>query len=468
MIKLKTPFFTDTVKRFVLWNVLIFLAIIILFNLFLFINISYVLHESIDIRLKHEMENVIASLEITDSVITIIDFSEFNEPDLSEITETSYFLQIYTHSGEILINSRNMNFYQPIPVDTTFQDDKYIFKGFKLGKDNLRVGYFPLTDSSGRKVATLQLSTLENQFESIFGDLVYFNLLSTPIIIIVLVLASIYLAKKSFSPINKIVSIADNISAKNLKERIEYRAKASDEMGRLRDTLNKLFERIEIYIDQLSRFTDYASHQLMNPLTAIKTELEYILKRKRTEAEYEETLNKLLLQADHMIKIIKTLLIISKQEKGFKGNQRIFNLTNLIRDKVQPEFLNFDVEYSIEEGIYLKGDSEKFSIVFVNIIDNALKYSDNSSVNVNVLKNEGMVVIRISDVGIGISDDDKGKVFDRFYRTEKSEKLGIRGYGLGLSLVQSIIEEAEGSIFLSDNKPKGTIVTIELPLIDLI
>jgi len=91
MIKRKTPFFTDTVKRFVLWNVLIFLAIIILFNLFLFIVISYVLHQSIDIRLKHEMENVIASLEITDSAITIIDFSEFNEPDLSEITETPYF-----------------------------------------------------------------------------------------------------------------------------------------------------------------------------------------------------------------------------------------------------------------------------------------------------------------------------------------------------------------------------------------
>ena len=75
----------------------------------------------------------------------------------------------------------------------------------------------------------------------------------------------------------------------------------------MKDTLNKLFERIGIYVEQLSQFTDHASHQLMNPLTAIKAELEYILKRKRTEKEYEETLNKLLLQTDHMIKIVKTL-----------------------------------------------------------------------------------------------------------------------------------------------------------------
>ncbi len=467
MIKINTPFFTDTVKRFVFWNALIFLAIIILFNVFLFTIISYVLHDSTDIRLKHEIENVVASLEITDTIITIVDFSEFDEPDLSEITETPYFLQIYTHSGEILINSKNINFYQSIPIDTIIQNDDYIFKGLKLGADQLRVGYFPLTDSLGRKVATLQLSTLENQFESIFDELLYFNLLSIPLIIIVLVLASIFLAKKSFSPINKIISIADNISAKNLEERIEYKAKANDEMGRLRDTLNKLFERIEIYIDQLSRYTDYASHQLMNPLTAIKTELEYILKRKRTETEYEETLNKLLLQTDHMIKIIKTLLIISKQEKGYKDSQQIFNLNNLIRNKVQPEFLNFDVGYSIDEEVYLKGDSEKFSIVIVNIIENALKYSDNSTVNVNVLKNENVVLIRISDLGIGIPEDEKGKVFNRFYRTEKSERLGIRGYGLGLSLAKSIVEEAGGTIAISDNTLKGTIITIELPLVAL-
>ncbi|MBT8393040.1 MAG: HAMP domain-containing histidine kinase [Ignavibacteria bacterium] len=467
MIKLKKPFLTDTVKRFVFWNALIFLAILILFNIFLFVVINFILHESIDIRLKHEIENVVASLEITDSAITIIDFSEFNEPDLSDITETPYFLQIYDESGEVLISSKNIELYRTIPIDTLFLVDDYTFLDFEFGNDDLRIGYFPLYDSAGTKAATLQIATFEKQFKSIFSNLIIFNLFSIPVIILIIVIASIILAKKSFSPINKIISIADNISAKNLEERIEYKAKSNDELGRLRDTLNKLFERIETYIDQLSQFTDHASHQLMNPLTAIKAELEYILKRKRTEKEYEETLNKLLLQTDRMIKIVKTLLIISKQERKDKKNQQIFNLTNLIKEKVKPEFAKYNVNYSLEEGIYLKGDSDKFFIAIVNLIDNALKYSDNSPVDVSISIGDDATVVKISDTGIGISDTEKLKVFDRFYRTENSERLGIGGYGLGLSLAQSIVEDMGSRILIFDNNPKGTVITIELQIITL-
>jgi signal transduction histidine kinase len=205
----------------------------------------------------------------------------------------------------------------------------------------------------------------------------------------------------------------------------------------------------------------------MNPLTAIKAELEYILKRKRTEKEYEETLNKLLLQTDRMIKIVKTLLIISKQERKEKQNQQIFNLTNLIKEKVKPAFLLYDVGYSIDEGIYIKGDSDKFFIALVNLIDNAFKYSDNSRVEISLSKNSDTAVVKISDTGIGISDSEKSKVFDRFYRTEKSERLGISGYGLGLSLAQSIVEEMGSRILISDNTPTGTVITIELSIITL-
>lgn len=467
MINFKMPLLTDTVKRFVFWNTLIFLAILIFFNLFLIVLINFVLHESIDIRLKHEIEKVIATLEITDSTIIIKDFSELNEPDFLEVTETPYFLQLYSPSGEILIKSRNIELYRQIPIDTSFQPDTYSFMDIVLGSDQLRVGYFPMFDSSGKKAATLQLATFENQFKSIFDNILHFNLLSIPILILIVVFLSILLARKSFSPINQIISIADNISARNLKERIDYKAKANDELGRLRDTLNKLFERIEDYIEQLSGFTDHASHQLMNPLTAIKTELEYILKRKRNEAEYEETLNKLLNQTDKMINIVRTLLIISKHEKREKGDQQLFNISNLIKDKVQPEFSKFNVQYSLADGIYLRGDSEKFLIALFNVIDNAIKYSNNEIVSVILASNKNSVIISVADFGIGIPDAEKQEVFLRFYRSEKSELSGIKGYGLGLSLVQSIVEEAGGRISISDNKPQGTVVTIELPFIKL-
>jgi signal transduction histidine kinase len=467
MNNMKKPFFTDTVRRFVFWNTIIFLAILILFNFFLIILINFVLHESIDIRIKHEIKNVIATLEVTDSTIVISDFSELNEPDFQGVTETPFFLQIYSPGGEMLISSKNIGLYEKIPIDTLYTDDNFTFNDIEIGEDQLRVAYFPLIDSAGRKAATIQLATFENQYNLIFENVLYFNLLSIPILILIVVFASILLARRNFAPINKIISIAENISARSLNERIDYKAKENDELGRLRDTLNKLFERIEAHIEQLSRFTDHASHQLMNPLTAIKTELEYILRRKRNEEEYEGTLNKLLNQTDNMISIVKTLLIISKHEKGDESEQYLFNVSNLIKEKVQPEFSKTNVEYSIQNDVYLKGDSEKFLIAMHNVIDNAVKYSNGEIVKLELTTKGKSAVISISDSGIGIPDVEKQKVFQRFYRTEKSEMLGIKGFGLGLSLVQSIIEGSGGKISIFDNIPRGTVVTIEIPFIKL-
>ncbi len=467
MIKLPKPFLTETVKRFVLWNTLIFLAILIFFNLFLFILVSYVLNENIDIRLKHEIERVISTIDVNDSSVVVTNFAELNEIDFQEVTETPYFLQIYSPDGKVLLRSRNLQYYKDIPIETSVESDGFSFKDLKAGNDKLRVSYLELKEGGGKTLAILQLSTFKKQFESIIDKLIYFNLLSIPILVLIVISVSIFLARKSFSPINKIISIADNISARNLKERIEYKAKADDELGRLRDTLNKLFDRIETHIEQLSRFTDHASHQLMNPLTAVKTELEYILKRARTEAEYRETLNTLLKQTDNMINIVKTLLIISKQEKGSDGSKQIFNLTNLIVEKVQPDFSKFNIRYSLEKGVYVKGDAEKFLIAMLNIIDNAIKCSEQQPVSISVSVKDGQNLISVADFGIGIPDGEKHKVFERFYRTDKSERLGIKGYGLGLSLVQTIIEEAGGEILISDNKPKGTILTIKLPHVAL-
>jgi signal transduction histidine kinase len=417
--------------------------------------------------LSHEINKLIATLEIDETEINIVDYSELNEHEFNTVSEISFFLQIYDSDGNILIASNNITEFGSIPLELDVKGIEPVFSDMNVKEDRLRMGFVPLRNKNGEQIAILQLATFENELWFIRNRMIIFNLILLPGIIFIVIVASIFLAKKTFKPVNSIIETAERISARSLSSRIEYKTKPGDELGRLKDTLNKLFERIQLHVEQLSQFTDHASHQLMNPLTAIKAELEYILKRKRSDTEYEETLNKLRNQTDHMIKIVKTLLIISKQEKGDSNNQQIFNLSNLIRDNVQPEILSTSIKYNIDEGIYTKGDSEKFSIAFMNVIDNALKYSDNSVVNVEISKHKDSVVARISDLGIGISAEDKKKVFDRFYRTEESERLGIRGYGLGLSLSKSIIEEARGMITISDNDPKGTVVIIELPLVTL-
>jgi signal transduction histidine kinase len=426
------------------------------------------MHSGIDKRLSHEMDKVIATISVTSSDISIIDFSELNEEDFNTISDASLFLQIYDSEGDVLIASNNLKEFGSIPLELEITENEFVFRDVNIGEDRLRMGYVSLYNEKGEQVAILQLATFENELWIIRNKMIVFNLFILPGLIIIVIVASIIIAKKSFKPVNTIVETAERISARSLSSRIEYKTKPGDELGRLRDTLNGLFDRIESYVNQLSQFTDHASHQLMNPLTAVKTELEYILKKKRNSEEYEETLNKLLIQSDHMIRIVKTMLLISKEDRGDDSGKSVFNLSKLISKKVKSAFEQNDINCKLDKDIYIRGDSEKFFIILQNLIDNAVKFSnEGDEVKVELVRKGSVAIINIADSGIGIDDEEKEKVFDRFYRTERSEKFGIKGYGLGLSLVKKLIEEAAGKIIVKDNHPSGTIVQLEFPLVDL-
>ncbi len=461
--KSKMNFLTPSLKRFILLNVSIFLFIIVLFNILLISITNYVLHTNLDKRLLHEAEKVVAGLDVQDSSITILDFSELEEPDFQTITDNPYFLQIYNPTGEILISSGNIKHPIVIPVDIDSEFDNNTFENLSIDGERLRVGYFPLYTDTGNKVAILQLATVDNEFKFVLTKIITFNLFLLPVIIILVLFASIFIGKKSLSPINNIIKTAEKISAKSLTSRIEIDAHPDDELGRLRDTLNGLFDRIESYVNQLAQFTDHASHQLMNPLTAVKTELEYILKKDRTTDEYKESLRQLLKQTDNMVKIVKTLLMLSKQDKNSKQSISIFNLSKLIVSNTPEQINSHTIELHIEPNIYIKGDAEKFAMVVENLIDNAVKYSpNNETIKVFLKKTDEEVEFRVEDKGIGIKDSDKEKIFERFYRSSTSEKIGVRGYGLGLSLVKTILLEMGAKIKIDDNQPSGSKFIITL------
>ncbi|OGU33202.1 MAG: hypothetical protein A2057_14780 [Ignavibacteria bacterium GWA2_35_9] len=463
----KKPLFTETVKRFTLWNVGIFLLILIAFNIFIILITLLILNENLDVRLEHEAENIMKSFKLNNDTVTIIDKKEFEESDLNKITAHPFFLQVYSESGKILLKSSNINLFGALPLNSRRNFDDFLFEDINVYGKSLRIAYYPLIDKSTKKAAYLQLATFKEEYSSILDQIILFNLFSFPLIIIIVVIASFFLAKNSINPINKIIETAKNISASNLSLRIEHTASSVDELGKLRDTLNSLFERLEKHIKQISRFTDQASHQLMNPLTAIKTELEFILKKDRTIEQYKETLQLMQGQADKMISITKTLLIIARADKAMTGYKNLFNVSRVLGNTITESFANSNINLNIQEDIYLKGDSEIFKLVVENLIDNAVKYSNGELVKVTLKTSDGLSQIEVADLGIGISDEEKKNVFERFYRSEKVEKLGIKGYGLGLSLVKSIVIQLGGTIKIEDNIPKGTKVKISIPSVEI-
>ncbi|MHB9013995.1 MAG: sensor histidine kinase [Ignavibacteriaceae bacterium] len=467
--KNKKPLFTGTVKRIVLWDIAIFFLLFVSSNIFTIAITNKILTDNLDERLKNEIETLVASFRIQQDTIKFVGYSEIKEPDFTTINSGAFFLQVYDKKNKLLLCSDNLKSFGTIPFKIPNIKIRYEFENLTAGNHQLRVVYAPMLNEQNKIAAYLQLSVFKTEYSSIMKKIILFNMLNLPFILLIIVVVSVFLAKKSYAPLNKIIDIAENISANNLNARIKYDAHPQDELGRLRDTLNNLFTRLEVQINQISQFTDNASHQLMTPLTALKTELEYILKRERTPDEYKDTLTVLNVQTDKMISIIKSLLIIAKYSSNSEINKNIFKVSQVVNESIKPVFTYHNIGYEIDDDLYLRGSYEGFQIVIENLIDNAIKYSpQNSRVIVKAENTHGNIIIKIEDTGFGINDEEKEKIFERFYRSVPAMKGNIQGYGLGLCLVKTIVLAMEGKIKIEDNYPTGTKFIISFPSVKVL
>ncbi len=465
---IKKPLFTDTVKRILLWDIAIFFLLFVTSNIFTIAITNKILTDNLDERLKNEVETLLDSFKIQQDTIQFVGYSEIKEPDFTTVNSGAFFLQVKSTEGNILLRSDNLKSFGEIPFFVSGITPQYQFKNLNAGNHQMRVIYAPILNDQHNIAAYIQLSVFRTAYSSIMRKIILFNLVNLPFTLLIIVLVSIFLAKKSYSPLNKIISIAENITANNLTSRINYIAHPQDELGRLRDTLNNLFTRLEVQINQISQFSDNASHQLMTPLTAVKTELEYILKRERTPEEYKDTLIMLNVQTDKMISIIKSLLVIAKYSGNTESNKSVFKISQEINDLIKPVFKNQNIKYEIADDLYLRGSYEGFQIVMENLIDNAIKYSpDNSIVVVKAVKMNEKISISVEDFGAGIKDEEKDKIFERFYRSTSSVIENVKGYGLGLCLVKTIVLSMEGSITVEDNFPSGAKLIVNFPSINI-
>lgn len=466
--KNKKPLLSATVKRIVLADLIMFFLLFVISNVFTIVITNNILINNLDNRLKNEVLTLLDSFKIQQDSIIFVGYSEIKEPDFTTVNYGAFFLQVYNNKNKLLLKSANLDLFGQIPFNIPQTNSNYEFDNITIGNHKLRVVYTPLLDEHNRTAAYMQLSVFRTEYSSIMQKIILFNLFNLPFILLIILLVSIFLAKKSYAPINKIISIAQHISALNLRERIKYDAHPQDELGRLRDTLNNLFSRLEVQFNQISQFTDNASHQLMTPLTALKTELEYILKKDRAPQEYKDTLVVLNAQTDKMIKITKSLLILAKFSGNPELNKDVFNVSHVVDDIIKQSFNNNNIESKISKNIYLRGSYEGFEIIMQNLIDNAIKYSaDNGLVTVEAVKVDDKIIMSVSDSGVGIPNEDKEKIFDRFYRTPSTLKSEIKGYGLGLSLVKEIVLSMQGIIQVKDNTPSGTVFIITFPSIDI-
>lgn len=232
-----------------------------------------------------------------------------------------------------------------------------------------------------------------------------------------------------------------------------------------RRTLNPI---IESYRKE-TEFVQNASHELRTPLTIIQAKQELLLQEPNSKIiDKSNDINISLQETRRLNKLIKELMILAKSDSNkYKLEKENVNIDKLIEEILNPYIELYSADRKIKLDLNNKKDYEldkdKISELLIILFDNAIKYTkEKDSITVKTFEENKKLVIQVIDTGIGISDESIDKIFDRFYREDKSRSRETGGNGLGLSIADIIVSSHGGTIKASHNKPKGTIFTVKI------
>lgn len=283
------------------------------------------------------------------------------------------------------------------------------------------------------------------------------------------VLLGIFFAGNALGPVNQFITQISAISANNLRERLDER-NDKDEIGRLASAFNKMLFRLEQSFELQKSFVSHASHELRTPLAALKSEVEISLDEKMSVAQHRGILRNISKDIDRLITLSNSLLQIVKPLKTSLNNAVEVRLDDLVF-QAQAELMigkpecHIVVEYAQEpeneQKITVFGEEVLLKTLFMNLLDNACKYSADHYALVMIDFTEIHAIISIQDKGIGIPPDDILSIFDAFYRSKNA--LAIAGFGVGLSICRKIVELHKGRIHVTSKLQEGSTFVVELP-----
>jgi len=278
------------------------------------------------------------------------------------------------------------------------------------------------------------------------------------------------LARRALRPVDRMTETARRISAEHLAARLEDTG-ANDELSRLARTLNEMLERLDTSFHQIRQFSADASHELQTPLTVLKGEIEVALRNPRTPEEYQRILKSALEEIDRVARLVEGLLLLARADAGvLRMDLQPADLAQLVEDvyaqvKVLAETRNISLFLGGMEPLSIQGDYERLRRVLLNLVDNAIKYTPSwGRVTISLQREGEWASLQVTDTGIGLSPEDRERIFQRFYRSAEARSRSEGGAGLGLCIARSIVEAHGGKIQTKSSPGLGSTFTVLLPL----
>lgn len=282
---------------------------------------------------------------------------------------------------------------------------------------------------------------------------------------------SALLAQRVLQPLKALSRTAEKISASSLRTRLNLDA-PYEEFRQLVEAFNAMLDRLQKASESQRSFVDSAAHELQTPLTVLQGNLEVSLQKMRTAEEYREALITNLEQVERLMALTKSLLTLAR----FAGDRPPVHLAPLALEPVLRELIEdlvplaedrtIRLTFESEPVLLVQGDEQKLKQLFINLLDNALRYTDpGGAVIVRLNGTPDEVHVSVQDTGHGIEAAHLPHLFERFYRVDHSRTRDVGGTGLGLSIVKEIADSHKGSITVKSEVGKGSTFTLVLPAI---
>ena len=287
--------------------------------------------------------------------------------------------------------------------------------------------------------------------------------------LVVIYVAGHLFAGRALAPIAAVNNQVDRITARDLHLRVEEGlSHERDEITRLTRTFNRMLERLEDSFESQSTFVSNASHELRTPLTATIGEIQVLLARDRDPAAYREALASVLAELQQLKTLINNLLEFTQADPASITHDeiRLDELLSEAREAVAPALrprvqIRLDALPADPAALEISGNRQLLVRALTNLLDNALKYSGDAPVTIELHYAAGQTLIRVADQGIGIAEKDLQLIFQPFFRAGNAR--GVVGHGVGLPLARRIVELHGGQVRVASRLGVGTVAEVTLP-----
>lgn len=271
-------------------------------------------------------------------------------------------------------------------------------------------------------------------------------------------------------PLNELQAAVGKMSDGDYQTRVNVSSK--DEIGKLSEAFNEMAAAIQTEDEDKKTFLATVSHELRTPISYVKGYSEAIQNHLIDGKEKDEAITLINREANRMERLTNELLQLARSSKEQDYEMYPLVLAESIREslnllKNQFTQKELQVNLDIDDDLIVLANEEKLKQIFINIIENAVRYSyKNTAIHILTNTMEGNAIIEIRDKGIGIPKDDLPYITEPFYRVNKARSRADGGSGLGLSIVKDLVDQHKGKLFIQSEVGKGTTVTITLPLLE--